>query len=82
MFPAEVLLDPGEVPKSPGRVVVNTGLFRAYVDFLFYLIFVSPLLEFPWKIVSSSVELQILVPLETFLADFTDESVGSHECFW
>jgi hypothetical protein len=62
-------------------MMMDTGLFRADINTFFYF-FVSPLLELPWKVVSSPMELKVLISLKPFTAYFTQESVGGHESFW
>ncbi|KAL2487534.1 Heat shock protein DnaJ with tetratricopeptiderepeat [Forsythia ovata] len=79
MFLAEMLIDAGEVVESPGRIMVNRSLFWVYVNLLYELIFVSPLLKLPWKVVSFSMKLQTLVPSEAFDTNFTDEYVSGNK---
>lgn len=55
VFSAVVLLDAGQVPERPGRVVVHAGLLGADVDLLPDDVFVVPLLELPWEVVASPV---------------------------
>ena len=81
MFSTEMFFYPSKVAEGSGGVVVNAGLLGADVNLLSNL-FVRPLLELPWKIVSSSVQLQVLVSLKPFIADFTYESIGGHESLW
>nr|GMD28366.1 hypothetical protein BHM03_00029805 [Ipomoea batatas] len=73
MLSAEVFLDPSKVPQSSRRVMVNAALLRAYIHLLLDHLLVVPLLQLPWQIVPSPVQLQILVPLETLVADFAYE---------
>lgn len=82
MLSAEMLLDARQISEGPGGVVVDAALFRAYVNLFLDLIFVGSLLQLPWEVMPSSVELQVLVPLETFVADFTDEPVCRHQGLW
>nr|GMC58274.1 hypothetical protein BHM03_00029805 [Ipomoea batatas] len=70
MLSAEVFLDPSEVPESSRRVMVNAALLRAYIHLLLDHLLVVPLLQLPWQ---APVKLQVLVPLETFVADFAYE---------
>jgi hypothetical protein len=56
VFPAEVLLYSGEVTESSRVVVVDASFFRANIDLLSDL-FICPLPELPWKIVTPSVKL-------------------------
>ena len=62
-------------------MVVNTALFGTHINTFPYFL-AGPLLELPWKVMSPPVELQILISLETFPANFTQESVGGHEGLW
>lgn len=80
VFPAEMLLDSGEVPERSRRVVVDAGLLWANVHLLLDHIFVRSLPKLPWKIVTPPMKLQVLVPLETFVAYLADESVRRHKC--
>nr|GMD59682.1 hypothetical protein B296_00055650 [Ipomoea batatas] len=79
VFPAEMLLDSGEVTQGPRRVVVDARLLRAYVHLPLHLLRFRPLLKLPRQIVSPPVKLQVLVPLKTLIADFTDKSVRRHK---
>lgn len=54
---AIVFLDSSEVSKGPRRIMVNTSLDRTYVYFLLYHLFVGPLLQLPWKVVATAMEL-------------------------
>lgn len=50
--------------------------FRANIGFFSNLLAVS-LLQLPWKVVASPVELKVLISLKPFVADLTDKSIGS-----
>lgn len=76
MFPTEVFLDSCKIAKGPWGMVVDTCGLRANIGFLFYLFAVS-LLQLPWKVVASPVELKVLISLKPFVADLTDKSIGS-----
>jgi hypothetical protein len=56
VFPAEVLLYYSEVIESSRVVMMDTGFFKANIDLLSDL-FILPLLELPWKIVTPWVKL-------------------------
>ncbi|RDY12734.1 hypothetical protein CR513_02431, partial [Mucuna pruriens] len=56
MLSAIVLLYPCQVPQGSRWVVVHTTLLRAHL---------------PRKVVPASMQLQVLVPLKTFVANFT-----------
>jgi hypothetical protein len=79
VFAAEVLLDSGQVAEGSRRVVVHAGALRTYVHLLPHLIFVCSLLQLPRKVVTASMQLQVLVSLETFLANFAYETVLCHQ---
>lgn len=81
MFSAEMFLDAGEVSQSSGRVMVNTSLLRTDIHFLLDF-FVGSLLQLPRKIVTSPVQLQILVSLKTLVAYFAYEPICSHQRLW
>lgn len=77
VFPAEMLLNSGEISERPRRIVVDAARLRADVYALPRLLARS-LPEFPRQVVAAPVELQILVPLKPFVADLAHESVCSH----
>ncbi|GER54316.1 heat shock protein DnaJ with tetratricopeptiderepeat, partial [Striga asiatica] len=79
VFSAKVFLDAREVAKCSGRVMVDARFLRANVNLFLYNVFVGPLLELPWQVVASPVELQVLVSLETLVADFAHESICGHQ---
>lgn len=78
---AEMLLDAGEVTKGTGTVVVDARDLGADVDF-FPDFLACPLLEFPRQVMASPVKLKVLVSLETFVTDLTEEAVRCHQCLW
>ena len=67
VFSAEVLLYSGKIAECSRRIVVDAGRFRTDIDALTHLI-VSPLPKLPGKVVASPVKLQVLIPLEAFVA--------------
>lgn len=90
MLPAEVLLYPREIAQSSGRIMVNTSRLRTHINSLFDFLARS-LPQFPRKIMSSAMKLQVLVPLKPFIANFTHESIcgqkgfrrqSNHLCIW
>ena len=81
MLPAKVLLDPCEVTKSPRWVVVDTAGLWAHIGPL-PVLFAVPLLQLPWKVMASPVELKVLVPLKSLLAYLTHKPVGGHKGLW
>lgn len=60
--------------------MMNAGIFRTYVDSLPDFLARS-LSELPGKIVAAPMELQILISLKSFVANFADKSVRSHQRF-
>ena len=59
---------------------MGAGRLRADVDLLllFYDFAVVPLLELPWQVMASEMQLKVLVSLEALSADLTEEPVGRH----
>jgi len=80
MLSTKVLFYTCEITKCSWRVMVDTSLLWTDVNFLLNNIFVGSLSKLPWKVVSSSMKLKVLISLEPFVAYFTDESVCCHEC--
>ena len=75
MFPAKMLLYPSQIAESSRWIMVDTCGLRAHVNPLLHLL-TGSLPQLPWKVVTSPVELQILVSLKPFVANFTHEAVG------
>ena len=61
--------------------MMNARFLGAYVDLLLHL-FVGSLSELPGQVVPSSVQLEVLIPLESLVAYLTYESVCCHQCLW
>jgi len=74
VLPAEVLLDPRQVPQGSRRVVVHARWFGTHVHSLPYLLG-GPLPQLPRQVVTSPMKLQILVPLKSFVAYLAHEPV-------
>lgn len=77
MFSEEMLLDASEIAQCSSWVMVDARRLWTNVNLLTRLSARS-LLELPWQVVASTVQLQVLVPLKPFVADFADESVSGH----
>lgn len=77
VLPTEVFLDARKVSQRPGRIMMHAARLRADINPLPDL-FARPLSQLPGQVMASPVELQILVPLESFVADFAHETVGRH----
>lgn len=77
VFPAVMFLDSSQITESAIRVVMNAARFRTYVHSFPYFA-IRSLPELPRQVVPSSVELEVLVSLETFVTDLTDEPVPCH----
>lgn len=81
VLPEKVLFDARKIPECPRWIVVDAGGFGADIDSLNDLSARS-LLKLPWQVVTSSVELEVLVPLEPLLTNFTYKPVCGHQGLW
>jgi len=61
---------------------MDATLLRAYINFLLHLILVRFLLQLPWQVVASFVELKVLFSLKPLVTNFTKEPICRHEGFW
>ena len=71
----EMLFYACKVPERTSRVVMEAAWLRTDVDFLLDFRAAS-LSELPRQIMSSPVQLQVLVSLKSFVAYFANKSVG------
>lgn len=74
---AEVLFDTSEITECSCWVVVDARRFWTHVNPLSNFC-AGSLLELPWQVVASPVQLKVLVSLKSFVADFTYEPVCGH----
>lgn len=77
VFSEEVLLDASEISQCSAWIMVNTCDFWAYV-YSFPCLNVCSLLELPWQVMTSAMELEVLVPLKAFVTYLANEAVPRH----
>lgn len=82
MLSGKVLLYTCNVSQSPCWIMMNTTTYRANINLLPCNLIDYLLLQFPWQIVPSPMELQILVSPKPFAADLTDKSVCCRKRSW
>lgn len=80
VLPPKMFLNPHEIAERVARVVVQAARLRAYEHPLFGDRS-FPLQQFPRHFVPAPVHLQILVPLETLVADLADVPVRFQQRF-
>lgn len=81
MFPPEMLLDPNKVTQGMTRVMVQASWFRAHKH-SFSNHWCLPLQKLPWHLVPPPMHLQVLVPLESLVADLTHITIWFQQSLW
>lgn len=81
VFSRVVLLDASEITQCSTWVMVDAGRLWTHINALSNFC-AWPLLQLPRQVMPTPVQLQILIPLESFAAYFTHESVSCHQCVW
>lgn len=78
MFTAEVFFNPSQVTKCPSRIMMNTARLRAYIN-PFPNLSRCPLPQLPRQIMTSSMQLKILVSLKPFVTYLAHEPIRRHK---
>lgn len=72
----KIFFNTSKISQCSAWIMVNTTGLRTYIDLLLGFR-VCPLFQFPWQVVSSPVQLQVLISLKSFVTYLTYISICS-----